>query len=307
MRDLWVAYKTNFSRHSVTQLTSLVTLCLSFTILFSSFVFIHNVDVIFSGWGDELQFSVYLKESATAAEIKSVAKSIKEIGSIKSLQFVSGEEALKEFREDMGRIAPDVAEDPEFQSSFPSSYVVSVDSKILQNSTFQIYKTKTLELQNLPHISEVSWGQNWMENFSAVFRSVRSFFLLVGIAVLLGVMFVTSNSIRASIAERRKEIEVLELIGATAGDIRRPYLFEGLFNSLMSVSTAVMLVGLGFLVVKYSISNEIQFFRVAKSLELPSIWFMSLFIIGSTLFGLFASYTVVRTINNGWASIGETE
>lgn len=88
----------------------------------------------------------------------------------------------------------------------------------------------------------------WLERLSAMVELIGKLVLLLAVLFAVAVAFVVGNTIRMDIHNRREEIEVMALVGATTGFIRRPFLYSGLWYGLAGGALAWMLVRLGLIV-----------------------------------------------------------
>ena len=84
----------------------------------------------------------------------------------------------------------------------------------------------------------------WVGRFHAMLDVVRHVVALAGLMLSIGVIIIVGNTIRLDIQNRRDEIEVAKLIGATDGFIRRPFLYTGLWYGILGGLLALGLVGL---------------------------------------------------------------
>jgi len=106
----------------------------------------------------------------------------------------------------------------------------------------------------------------------------------------------------ASITARREEIEILELIGATASMIRRPYVVEG---ALIGLIASLLAVGISFGVQSWQISllsKNLELARLVSQVSFLGIVISLSFIICGTFLGAFGAWMTVRKINDGWSA-----
>ena len=100
----------------------------------------------------------------------------------------------------------------------------------------------TRDLAKLPEVELAQLDQEWLERFNKLIdigqRTIRVIAVLLAVAVLL----VVGNTIRLDIQNRRQEIEVTRLLGATNGFVRRPFLYGGLWLGALGGLSAVLLV-----------------------------------------------------------------
>ena len=120
--------------------------------------------------------------------------------------------------------------------------------------------------------------------------------------LLVGGLFVVGNSIRASIAARREEIEILELIGATASMIRRPYVAEG---AMMGAVASLFAIALNYALHLWQaslMSSSVALGSLAQQFTFMSPLMLLAFVVAGSLLGAIGAWLTVRQINDGWSA-----
>jgi cell division protein FtsX len=107
-----------------------------------------------------------------------------------------------------------------------------------------------------------------------------------------------------SISQRRTDIEIYELVGATQMYIIKPFLVEGLWMGAITGGFAVVLTYLFHLLKESVISSYLGFFMVGNGLQFFSSGEIILFISTTAICSLLSSYLSVRKISSGWAAAG---
>ena len=101
------------------------------------------------------------------------------------------------------------------------------------------------ELENLPEAEHVQVDTEWVQRFHAILDIVRQA-ILIGAALLsIAIIVIIGNTIRLDIENRRDEIEVTKLIGASNAFVRRPFLWTGFWYGLFGGLLALALVYYG--------------------------------------------------------------
>ena len=97
--------------------------------------------------------------------------------------------------------------------------------------------------------------KTWLERGTEVTRVISRLGIMLGLLFGVGAVLVTATSVRLAIEARLEELRVLKLVGATDGQIRRPFLYFGLFYGLGGGLIAAMLISLSLLVVETPLTN----------------------------------------------------
>jgi cell division transport system permease protein len=103
-------------------------------------------------------------------------------------------------------------------------------------------------LQREDGVESVIVDLQWLERLAAMIEVIRQLTMLLALLFAAAVAFVVGNTIRMDIHNRREEIEVMALVGATGGFIRRPFLYSGLWYGLAGGLLAWLLVRLALVV-----------------------------------------------------------
>jgi cell division transport system permease protein len=295
---------SSFKKNWALQFSTLVVVTACYLVVSISILLSQNLRKILTVWGEDLQMTVYLSENSESEEIQALQQKIESNRNVGKVKFISKEKALEDFRGQMASYAPDILNEKELLSLIPASFQISLGESVAALDHVKILDALAGNLKNEKSVAEVSYGQEWVQKYSRFLFYVQRACEAVGIIILGAALFVLSNVIRASVQSRRQEIEVLELIGATPGMIRRPFLAEGASLGFISSALAVGLSYLLFTGITGMFQNELRFLQLAEHLKFLNPALIVLFcLIGASL-GAIGSYLCVRQINDGWAARG---
>jgi cell division transport system permease protein len=171
---------------------------------------------------------------ATAKQIDAVRVLLESNTQVKAADFVGKDEALDRMRKQNPDLVRDLAYNP-----LPDAYEVQ---PIKGEYTKQI--AQTLE-QTPPGVEKVTYGEKTANRILKVARVIEALFLLAVVILLAASTLLIANTIRLSIFSRRREIEVMKLVGATNWFVRGPFMLEGLICGLAGSLVAVLLLLLG--------------------------------------------------------------
>jgi cell division transport system permease protein len=171
---------------------------------------------------------------ATAKEIDRVRMTLESNPKVKSVHFVSKEEALVRMRKQNPDLVKDLAYNP-----LPDAFEVQPAKGEYTKEIAQ-----TLEPRP-PGLEKVTYGEKTANRILKVARVIEVLFLLAVAILLAASTLLIANTIRLSIFSRRREIEVMKLVGATNWFVRGPFMLEGLICGLAGSVLAVLLLLLG--------------------------------------------------------------
>ena len=239
------------SRNWVATVATLTTMTLSLALL-ASFSFISiNLNVFLAELQDELEVTAFLDDGANHAQLLEVIRGWSEVDA-RRLEFIGKDEALAGLVADLPALgqAAALVENP-----LPNAIEIRLLDPTLTPDV-------SGRLQQLPGVDTVLDGAQDVEMFLAINDSLRVVGTILIVIMLTAALFAITNSIRAAITARQKEIEVMRLVGATQGFIRAPFLVEGLLLGLFAalITTAIVLPSYLFIVDR--LRDELQFVRL---------------------------------------------
>ena len=209
---------------------------------------IKNARSLSSNWDNALDFSVYLKTDVSAAAAEQLATIIQQRADVDTVQFISSQQALSEFKTTSGFGA---ALDHLTDNPLPHTLIVRPSPANTEQSMILLNE----ELGNLPEADFVQVDTEWVQRFHAILavleRAIAMGSALLGVAIIV----VIGNTIRLDIQNRREEIEVTKLIGASNAFVRRPFLYSGFWYGAAGGLLALAMVGYGLYLLKAPIAR----------------------------------------------------
>jgi cell division transport system permease protein len=200
---------------------------------------------------EELQVRVFFNQGATTQQINSVRERLAENELVRSMQFVSKRQALKRMESRRPDLVRNLAYNP-FPASFEvqptkGEHVEDVATALLVNNRLPQAVDKICPAPpdvKLPYKSD-DCGRTVTRRVLKVAKIVEVVFFVAVIVLLISAALLIGNTIRLSIFARRREIEVMKLVGATNWFVRGPFVLEGLIVGFFGAVAAVILLVLG--------------------------------------------------------------
>lgn len=205
-------------------------------------------------WSDdkkrELAVHVYLKDEATAKQVNAVRIHLESDPRVKEggIEFVSKQKALAIMRKKAPELTANLASNP-----LPASFdIVPMRGEDTEEIALAVQSANLVAVDQVRHGKEVS------KRILAIARAIQVIFLIVVVVLLVASVILIANTIRLSIFARRREIEVMKLVGATNWFVRGPFMLEGVLTGLAGSLAAVVLLFLGRSVAVPQILGNIQ-------------------------------------------------
>ncbi len=225
-------------QHPFSSLMILLVIAITLALPAAVSLVVKNARAISGSWDNALDFSVFLKQELSEDEAAGLGRLIEQRADVASVEFISATRALAEFKTQSGFGA---ALDQLPDNPLPHTLVVRPSASNTSASMILLQE----ELGNLPEAEHVQVDTEWVQRFHAILDIVRQA-IAIG-AVLLGaaIVVIIGNTIRLDIENRREEIEVTKLIGASNAFVRRPFLWTGFWYGLLGGLMALALVYYG--------------------------------------------------------------
>lgn len=281
--------------------STLIVVTACFVVLLGTLVLAQNFRNILTLWGEDVQMSVYLAQDLSETGRGFIEEKIKAHPHVEKITLVTQERALEDFRSQMASYAPDINQDEELLRLIPASLQVKMAPSVGAEEHMTALQDLATELKSLEGVEEVSYGQDWIAKYATLVKTFEMTLSLLGAIILLAVLFVISNVIRASIASRKEEIVVLEMIGATPAMIRKPFMTEGAVLGFFASAFSVMICFGLYIGIKSLLVEKLNFFQLNQHLQFLNMFTWIAFVAGGSVLGALASYLCVRKINDGFA------
>jgi cell division transport system permease protein len=197
-------------------------------------------------WTDEVKkdviVRVFFDQNATNPQIEAVREKLVGRPDVAKVVYVSKEDALRRMREKHPELVKNLASNP-----LPASYEVT------PKRAEQVEEVATSLEPPPPGVEKVNYGKKTTDRILQVAKIIGGIFLVGSLILLAASTLLIANTIRLSIFSRRREVEVMKLVGATNWFVRGPFMLEGIICGLAGSVVAVILL------------------LLAKELALPSI------------------------------------
>jgi cell division transport system permease protein len=192
-------------------------------------------------WSDHvkkgLEVKVYFADGTTRTQETFVGSQIrKDRGHVKRVTFISKETAQKQMRSKF----PELYKTPLPSNPLPDAYVVTP-----LKGEFTPELGRQLRQAHYPGVNDVRWGSKTANRVLTIAEVIWVAFLIAVILLVTASTLLIANTIRLSIFARRREIEVMKLVGATNWFVRGPFMLEGLICGVGGSVLAVILLVIG--------------------------------------------------------------
>jgi len=271
-----------------TSVMTIIVLALAIALASGFYVLLGNAEQFTGSLESSNQISLFLKKEVNDLTGRKLAEKIKLLPEVIDVKLITQEKALAEFKDFSG-----FGEALNALTSNPLPTVIQVFPKnaLVNNNDIQSFID---ELGRLDEVDLVQMDMQWVKRLQSMLDLAQRGVVLLGFVLSFAVLFIMGNTIRLELEDRRDEVLIAKLVGATYAFIQRPFLYAGFwFGFFAGVSAwlivALMMLGLEepieHLAVLYEGDFQVLFLNFTESL-------MLLFI--SSILGVTGSWMVLR-------------
>lgn len=192
-----------------------------------------NLNKVADDLENDVEIKVFVSLDAEEETIQNLESQISELPGVESTDFSTKEEELTDLVLDFG---DELSLFEQNNPLFDVFYVKAVDPQ-------QTQKVAT-DIAALENIENVEYGKDKIEKLFNFLNGGRYVGLILILALLFTAMFLISNTIRITIVARRREIEIMKLVGATNWFVRIPFILEGMWLGILGSLVPIGLVAL---------------------------------------------------------------
>ncbi len=246
-----------------------------------------NLQQLGAQWDGGANLSLFLQQSVSTEKARILQKKLAGWPEIDSLQLVTPEQALAEFRELSG-----FGETLDLLDDNPLPVVLAI-KPAAAHSTAQAAAELTRKLRALPEVELAQLDLQWVKRFNTIIELIQRTIWIMAALLGLAVLLIVGNTIRLEIQNRREEIEITRLIGATNGFIRRPFLYAGLWYGFFGAIFGALLVELALLQLLGPVHRLAGLYQSRFSLQMPAAGELLYLLLGGALLGLLGAWIAV--------------
>ena len=239
-------------------LVTIITISLSILIASAFILFFVNTSEIINSWKKGLRIMAYLKPGINNDGLKDLKLAIQALDDVDNLQFISKQEALSRLKAQMehqSSLFENLTQNP-----LPDSIEIRMKAS---TESWQKIDSLAVQIEALPQIDEVEYGQRWVGRFAHIISLFRLAGYAMGTLFFMATIFIVANTIRLVIYSRREEVEIMRLVGATDNFIKIPFYFEGLIQGALGAIIGLVMLYIAFILISFNVEKGFspEFFR----------------------------------------------
>lgn len=230
--------------------------CITITLILVAVAILlsENVNKFTDDIEKDVTIVVYIKKDATLEDRNALDTKINLLSNIESVTFMSKEEIRKDMSKDSEGLGTILSEYDENTNPLLDEYLVKV------KDTEKI-GTTAKQIKDLSGVSQVKYGEGMVEELVKIFDTVKKIMVVIVIGLVIVTAFLISNTIKITINNRKRQIEIMRLVGASNSYIKMPFFFEGIMLGFIGSIIPVLFSLYGY-VYLYDKMNGILFTEV---------------------------------------------
>jgi len=281
---------SSLGRLVATPFTSIMTiavLAISMALASGFYIMVINVQQLTANLESSNQISLFLHDDISNDSAAELAKNIRQNPNVQTVKIISKEQALAEFKTYSGfGAAIDVLD----KNPLP------IVLQVLPKNSLQDKQELERLFKTLDEFKEVDYAQvdmQWVERLQSIVEVARCGTALFSFMIGIGVLFIIGNTIRLELHNRRDEVMISKLVGATNGFIRRPFLYTGFWIGFISGVSAWFINAILMLILRQPVEKlsglyegdlHLVFLSFTETVGLLAI---------ASLLGVFSSWAVL--------------
>jgi cell division transport system permease protein len=217
--------------------TAITTIAITLFIVGFFAIIVYDIQGIISSIKSDVELAVYLEDNISEELKEYIEQYIISWEETDAVRYISKEQALERFKKqnEGSDILKEIQGNP-----LPASFEITLNNpEKIDRVALRFYDKDGNCIEG---VDEVIYGRNYVNTLFSITAIIGTIAFLIIIALLLAAVVLIFNTIRLSIYARRKEIEVMKLVGATNWFVRIPFLFEGFFEGFAGSVVSIILL-----------------------------------------------------------------
>lgn len=286
-RNIRDSFKSVFRNFSLS-LASISCITITLIVVAISIILTYNVNNFATLVERDVTIVAFLNVDITNEEKTYVSTAIHKLDNIESISFESKVDIADEMMES-SEVFKNIMENwDESTSPLQDTYLVKV------KNINDIGKTAK-QIEKIDGVDLVKYGEGMVEQLVSVFDVVRKICIFIVVALIIVTAFLITNTIKITIFSRRREIDIMRLVGASNINIKIPFIFEGLFLGILGSVIPIVATIYGYVALYENVGGQL-FSPLIRLIEpQPFVYITSLILLAiGILVGMFGSWRAVR-------------
>lgn len=286
-RSIRDSFKSVFRNFSLS-LASISCITITLLVVALSLILSYNVNNFATLVEKDVTIVAFLDVNIKDEDRNIVYKKIQKLNNIESITFESKADIANQMMES-SEVFKNIMQSWTTEDS-PLQDTFNIKVKDIE----QIGKTAN-EIKKLDHVGVVKYGEGMVEQLVSIFDIVKNICIGIVAALIIVTAFLIANTIKITIYSRKREIEIMRLVGASNLNIKIPFLFEGLFLGILGSIIPIMVTVYSYSTLYKNFNGQLFSPFIQLVTPTPFVYLVSLILlIIGVLVGMFGSWRAVK-------------
>lgn len=259
----------NIKRNGWMTLAAVSAVTITLFLLGSLIAIIFNVNALATDIEEDVSVRVYIDHAADQENMDQLQEELESIANVESVEFSNRDEELQNV---IGSYGEEFALDEGDENPLHDVFVVHASNP---EETGEVAQTAS----ELDYVSDVNYGGETAERLFSVTTTLRNVGLIILAALIFIAIFLISNTIRITILSRKREIEIMKLVGASNWFIRWPFVIEGAITGLLGSILPILVISVIYISGYNTIMNYLSTTNFSILPPNPFLWIIILVLI----------------------------
>lgn len=275
----------SITRNKMMSLASISTVMASLLILGIYLITVANVSSMVKSVESGVEIKVFLDNDISNDEMSAIETLAKNSPGVSSVEFESKQQALENFREQLGENG-DLVADIDAEKVMPMSYIIKMEGP-------QYVDGVSNALSSMQGIDKINDARPIMDKLMNITSFVKTLGICLMIILLIVSIFLISNTIKLTVIARKREIGIMKYIGATDWFIRWPFVIEGMTLGLIGSILSGIILCYGYIVASDAVSKSLQIINLVQPIDIIP-YMAALFVLMGLIIGSLGSIVSMR-------------
>lgn len=270
---------------------TIVTIATCFFIFALYLLLTRNLNETLENSHKDLQISVYFKDNASNRDIKQLSSHVMQIDDVEKIEFLSKKDAMNYFKKIMPQNSSVLEGLEDEENPFPASIEVFLKKNASKKNTVSIIKKMT---KDKDFVDEIIYNSGYAKKILETIHEFRTISRIGFLLILLIAGFIIFNTIKLSMLNQQREIQIMKLIGANLFQLRMPYIINGGLQGLLGGFCSIILLYIFSLSLKAMLVKSLLLSWIENSILFLGFWDWILILFVGFLLGILSSFITVR-------------
>jgi len=276
------------SKNPVGNLFSIAVIGISLALPTGFYLMLDNAQRVMEGWEGTIQITLYLDSEVTNDQANTLIKKLSKHEMIDTTRLITKDQALVEFKQLSGFAeALDALE----ENPLPSLLLIQPRADAISTQQGDIFINY---LSGLEEVESAQFDRQWVSRLLVILKIFQRAVIILACVLSIAVVLIIGNTIRLSITNKRTEIEINKLFGATNSFIQRPFLYTGLLYGITGSIFAWLILITSIMIMHGPISQLTTLYNSDFSLTGLGLREMAILMTCGGGLGLFGSWLAVQ-------------